>query len=46
MGRIYLKKKMYEKAREEFKKSLAIDPDYVPALEGLELLKESGMKET
>ncbi len=46
MGRIYLKKKMYEKAREEFKKSLAIDPEYVPALEGLELLKESGMKET
>ncbi|MFQ5542593.1 MAG: tetratricopeptide repeat protein, partial [Candidatus Binatia bacterium] len=35
MGRIYLKKKMYEKAREEFKKSLAIDPDYFPASEAL-----------
>lgn len=46
LGRIYLKKKMFEKAREEFKKSLDIDPDYAPALEGLELLKESGMKET
>jgi len=46
LGRIYLKKKMYEKAREEFKKSLAIDPDYVPAREALELLKELGMKET
>jgi tetratricopeptide (TPR) repeat protein len=46
MGRIYLKKKMYEKAREQFKKSLAIDPDYAPALEGLELLKQTGMEET
>jgi len=46
MGRVYLKKKMYEKAREEFKKALAIDPDYVPAREALELLKKLGMKET
>lgn len=46
MGRIYLKKKMYEKAREEFKKSLEIDPNYEPALQGLELLKATGMKET
>ena len=46
MGRIYLKKKMFEKAREEFQKSLAIDPSYAPAREVLELLKESGMKET
>ena len=46
MGRIYIKKKMYEKAREEFKKSLGIDPDYAPAQEGLELLKVLGMKET
>jgi tetratricopeptide (TPR) repeat protein len=45
MGRIYLKKKMYEKAREEFKKSLAIDPTYLPASEALELLKESGVKD-
>ncbi len=45
MGRIYLKKKMYEKAREEFKKSLGIDPDYFPASEALELLKESGVKD-
>lgn len=46
MGRIYLKKKKYEKAREQFKKSLEIDPDYAPALEGLELLKALGVKET
>ncbi|MBI4487595.1 MAG: tetratricopeptide repeat protein [Deltaproteobacteria bacterium] len=46
MGRIYLKKKMYEKAREEFKKSLEIDPNYEPALQGLELLKATGVKET
>ncbi len=46
IGRIYLKKKMYEKAREEFKKSLAIDPDYAPAQEGLEILKVIGVKET
>ncbi|MGH7771414.1 MAG: tetratricopeptide repeat protein [Candidatus Binatia bacterium] len=46
MGRIYLKKKMYEKAGEEFKKSLAIDPDYAPALEALEILKVIGVKET
>jgi len=46
LGRIFLKKKMYEKAREEFKKSLEIDPGYIPAAEGLELLKELGIKET
>jgi tetratricopeptide (TPR) repeat protein len=46
MGRVYLKKKMFEKAREEFQKSLAIDPSYAPAREALELLKESGVKET
>jgi tetratricopeptide (TPR) repeat protein len=46
MGRIYIKKKLYEKARAEFRKSLEIDPDYEPALEALEILKEMGMKET
>ena len=46
LGRIYLKKKMYEKAREEFKKSLEIDPNYLPSLEGLEILKALGFKET
>ncbi|MFQ5851179.1 MAG: tetratricopeptide repeat protein, partial [Candidatus Binatia bacterium] len=45
MGRIYLKKKMYGKAREEFKKSLAIDPDYAPAREALNLLQEFGVKD-
>ena len=39
LGRIYIKKKQYEKAREEFKKSLDIDPGYLPAREVLELLK-------
>lgn len=46
MGRIYIKKKMYERARDEFKKALEIDPNYLPALEALELLKEMGIKET
>jgi tetratricopeptide (TPR) repeat protein len=46
IGRIYLKKKQYEKAREEFKKSLAIDPDYEPARQGLEILEQTGLKET
>jgi tetratricopeptide (TPR) repeat protein len=45
MGRIYLRKNMYQKARREFQKSLAIDPDYAPASEALELLKQSGMQE-
>ncbi|MFQ5989269.1 MAG: tetratricopeptide repeat protein [Candidatus Methylomirabilales bacterium] len=45
MGRIYLRKKMYEKARREFQKSLAIDPDYAPAADALELLKRTGMQE-
>jgi tetratricopeptide (TPR) repeat protein len=40
LGRIYLKKKMYEQAREEFQRALQIDPDYAPALKGLELLRE------
>jgi len=46
LGRIYLKKRLYEQAREEFKKSLEIDPDYLPAQQGLELLKAAGIKET
>jgi hypothetical protein len=33
---------MYEKARQEFKKSLEIDADYLPAREGLEILKALG----
>lgn len=46
LGRIYLKKKQYDKAREQFKKSLALDPDYDPARQGLELLQQTGFKET
>ncbi len=46
LGRIYLKKKMFEKAREQFKKSLEIDPGYEPALQALEALEKTGMKET
>ena len=45
MGRIYLKKKMYEKARREFQKALAIDPDYAPAAEALKRFEESGIIE-
>jgi len=46
LGRIYLKKKLYEKARDEFKRALEIDPDYEPAQAGLELLKELGFEQT
>jgi len=45
LGRIYLKKGVYEKARREFLKSLAIDPDYAPARRALELLEELPRKE-
>jgi tetratricopeptide (TPR) repeat protein len=46
LGRIYMKKKMYEQAREKFKEALKIDPDYLPAGEGLELLKALGFTDT
>lgn len=46
LGRIYLKKKMYEKARAKFKESLAIDPGYLPAHQGLETLKSLGFTDT
>ena len=46
LGRIYLKKKMYEQARQKFKEALKIDPDYLPASEGLELLKALGFTDT
>ena len=45
LGRIYLKKGMYERARREFRRSLAIDPDYAPARRALELLEELPRKE-
>ncbi|HWP60458.1 MAG TPA: tetratricopeptide repeat protein [Candidatus Acidoferrales bacterium] len=44
LGRIYLKKGLYEKARDEFKKALQIDPTYEPAQAGLELLKQLGFE--
>ena len=44
MGKIYLKKEMYEKARREFQKALAIDPNYTPAAEALERLEQSGIR--
>ncbi len=44
MGRIFLKKKMYEEAKQEFHKSLAIDPKYLPAKDALELLEKAGIK--
>jgi tetratricopeptide (TPR) repeat protein len=46
LGRIYLYKKRYDKARQEFEKSLEIDPGYLPAREGLEILKALGFKES
>ncbi len=46
LGRIYVKKKMFEKARELFKKSLDIDPGYEPALQALEVLKKAGLEES
>lgn len=44
LGRIYLKKKLYEKARDEFEKALEFDPAYEPAQAGLEFLKELGLE--
>ncbi|MBI2361275.1 MAG: tetratricopeptide repeat protein [Deltaproteobacteria bacterium] len=46
LGRIYLKKKMFEKARQEFEKALEIDPNYLPAHEGLAILKALGFRES
>jgi Tfp pilus assembly protein PilF len=46
LARIFLKNKMYEKARQEFKKSLEIDADYLPAREGLEILKALGFTDS
>ncbi len=46
LGRIYLNKKIYDKARQAFKQSLEIDPDYLPAREGLEILKILGFTDT
>ena len=46
LARIFLKNKMYEKARQEFRKSLEIDADYLPAREGLEILKALGFTDT
>ena len=45
LGRIYLKKGMFEQARREFQRSLAIDPDYAPARRALELLEEAPARE-
>lgn len=46
LGRVYLKKKMYDRAREEFKRSLEVDPTYAPARDALEILKEAGLEKT
>lgn len=46
MGKIYLKKKLYGKARQEFERALEIDPNYLPAMEGLEILRALGLKDT
>ena len=39
LGRVYVSKEMYTKARECFRKSLEIEPRYQPALDGLRKLK-------
>ncbi|MDX1440767.1 MAG: tetratricopeptide repeat protein, partial [Rubricoccaceae bacterium] len=46
LGRIYVKKKKYKEAIDEFKKSLERDPDYLPARQALEMLAESGVTPT
>jgi tetratricopeptide (TPR) repeat protein len=46
LGRVYLRQRSYDKARDEFKKALEIDPAYEPAQVGLELLKELGAEKT
>ncbi len=45
LGRVYLIKGMYHEATEEFKKALEIDPNYLPARIGLEMLSRYLMKE-
>jgi Tfp pilus assembly protein PilF len=35
LGRVYEAKRMWERAREEFRKALAEQPDYIPAKQGL-----------
>ena len=39
LGRVYVAKEMYTKARECFRKSLEIEPNYQPAMDGLRKLK-------
>ena len=39
LGRVYLAKDLYTKARECWQKSLEIEPDYAPAKEALQKLK-------
>ncbi len=46
IGTIYLKKEMYERARQEFEKAIEIDPTYGPARKALEFLDRAGFKET
>lgn len=41
----YSPKAENEKAGEEFKKTLSFELDYTPALEALELLKQTGLGE-
>ena len=45
LGRIYVRKKLYGRAREAFLKALAVDPDYAPAREALARLRELGVDE-
>jgi hypothetical protein len=41
---MYLRKKLYETTRNEFKKALEIVPSYEPARAGLELLAQLGVE--
>lgn len=45
LGRIYVRKKLYARARGAFLKALVIDPDYAPARQALARLRELGVDE-
>ena len=44
LGRVYIIKGMYRKAKEEFNKALEIDPNYLPARIYLEMLSQYMME--
>ena len=44
MGRILLMKERTEEAERSFRRALSYDPEYLPALKGLEYIREQGLR--